>query len=368
MVEALGLYAAGSDANLFYATRFSTPDPYIFLQIGGRKLLVAGDLELGRAHEHAEVDEVLSATELEKQCGDKSPAAQMAHLLRSGGASELVVPENFWTAVADDLRERGIAVRTRRGSFWPQREIKSAEEIEWIRRSLAVTAEAIGVAERALAESTIQGQGLAYRGEPLTAERLRGLMNSFMAERGCSARDTIIAAGDQACDPHLSGSGPLPANLPIVIDVFPRSVETGYWGDMTRTFVKGRASAEARRLYEAVREGQALGMGLVRDGAEGTEIHKRIVAHFDSMGFKTERRGDKMVGFFHGTGHGLGLDIHEPPSIGKRGTTLRTGAVVTVEPGLYYFGVGGVRLEDVVAVESAGCRKISEAPYRFEIP
>jgi Xaa-Pro aminopeptidase len=354
------IYAAGgSDANLFYATKFNTPDPYVFVRTGGKTIIAVGDLEIGRARDQATVDHVVSAPP------GKPPAELIAELLKT---KEVEVPENFWTSVADGLRERGITVTVRKGVFWPEREIKTADEIRWIEESLRVTAESIQCAARMLQESKIEGEGLVFENRPLTAERMRGIMNAYMASQNCSAKDTIIAGGDQACDPHHIGSGPLPAHKPIVVDVFPRSIGTMYWGDMTRTFVKGKASAEVKKMYKAVEEGQQLGMNLVRDGADGTEVHKRIVELFDKMGYKTEARGNKMVGFFHGTGHGVGLDIHEAPSIGRRGTLLKTNAVVTVEPGLYYFGIGGIRLEDVVVVEPKGCRLISQCPKVLEIP
>lgn len=367
MAEAI--YAAGgSDANLYYATRFSTPDPYVFVRIDGAKIIAVNDLEIGRAREQADVDEVLSVTRIENECRGRTAADVMAWILRSRNVSQVTVPENFWTSVSDGLRERGIGVQVKKGVFWESREIKTAEEIRWVEESLRVTAEAIQTAARVLQESKIEGDGLVFESGPLTAERMRGIMNAYMASQNCSAKDTIIAGGDQACDPHHIGSGPLPANRPIVIDVFPRSIETLYWGDMTRTFVKGKASAEIRKMHQAVFEGQQLGMSLIRDGVDGTEVHRRIVELFDAMGYKTEPRGDKMVGFFHGTGHGLGLDIHEAPSIGRRGTILKTNAVVTVEPGLYYLGTGGIRIEDVVVVEPNGCRPISRCPNVLEIP
>jgi Xaa-Pro aminopeptidase len=187
-----------------------------------------------------------------------------------------------------------------------------------------------------------------------------------MAE-GCLPSHTICAPGDQAVDPHEEGRGPIRAHTPIVMDIFPRSESTGYYGDLTRTVVRGRASPRLHELYAVVHEGVRLGHGLVKDGAEGLEIHRRIQALFDRQGYPTGVKAGRMQGFFHGTGHGLGLEIHEPPSIGKRLSTLRAGHVVTVEPGLYYLGLGGVRLEDVALVTRRGSRNLTRVLKHLEI-
>jgi Xaa-Pro aminopeptidase len=163
------------------------------------------------------------------------------------------------------------------------------------------------------------------------------------------------------------GSGPLRAGETIIIDVFPRDLRTKYWGDMTRTVVKGRATDEVRRLHAAVREAHAAGVAAIAPGVTGDEVHRRVQAVFERSGFPTELRGGDWVGFFHGTGHGVGLDIHEPPRLSKNGPVLAEGMVITVEPGLYYPGVGGCRLEDLVVVTETGCRNLNRAPYDLEV-
>jgi Xaa-Pro aminopeptidase len=178
---------------------------------------------------------------------------------------------------------------------------------------------------------------------------------------------TICAPGDQAVDPHEAGHGPIRAHQPVVMDIFPRSEKTGYFGDLTRTVVRGRASAALREVYELVHEGVRLGHRRVRPGADGQKIHAEIEALFVSRGYTTGVRDGRMQGFFHGTGHGLGLQIHEAPSIGKRVSRLRAGHVVTVEPGLYYLGIGGVRIEDVALVTPTGSRNLTKVPKILEV-
>lgn len=367
------MYASGgSDSNMLYATGFAAPDPYVFLEAGGRKIIVVSDLEYGRARDQARVDEVVRQVEVERALrarGFEQPGVVdiIVYLLEQFGVKRVTVPENFWAALADDLRGRGIQVNVRRGPFFEQRAIKTREEVEHITASLRVAESAIQRAVDILRESSIEGGHIVWQGRTLTSERLRAEMNAVMVRRECFPSHTIVAGGDQACDPHHRGWGPLAAHRPIVLDVFPRSMETMYWGDITRTVLKGRALPELNKMYDAVLRGQELGCRLLRDGADGTAIHKEILRFFDSLGYRTELRDGRPVGFIHGTGHGVGLDLHEAPSIGRRGTTLKAGHVVTVEPGLYYPGLGGIRIEDVLLVEPAGASNLTVFPKFLQI-
>jgi len=179
---------------------------------------------------------------------------------------------------------------------------------------------------------------------------------------------TIVACGTQACDPHECGHGPLYADEPIIIDVFPRSQKTGYFGDITRTVVKGRPSEALRKLYNTVERGQQLAFEELRKDVRGRDVHKHVLEFFEREGYKTGKSDGRMQGFFHGTGHGLGLDLHEAPRLGKTSTdTLRRGNVVTVEPGLYYPGIGGVRLEDVALITDNGARNLTKFEKALEV-
>jgi Xaa-Pro aminopeptidase len=194
---------------------------------------------------------------------------------------------------------------------------------------------------------------------------LRAEIDSAILRAGGIPNGTIVAGGDQACDPHERGFGPLYAHSLIILDVFPRDANTGYFGDMTRTVLRGRASDAQRQLWETVKGGQALALRRIKAGVDGMTIHKAIQEFFANRGFPTEIRKGRRVGFFHGTGHGLGLEIHEHPRLQK--VTLKDRQVLTVEPGLYYPGLGGVRLEDVVLVTKTGCRILSRFPKQLEI-
>ena len=172
------------------------------------------------------------------------------------------------------------------------------------------------------------------------------MINVSLMRSGCIAAHTIISCGKQCVDPHNQGSGPLLAHESIVMDVFPHSSKSRYYADITRTFVRGKASEKLKKMYRAVMAGQDIAFKRIRDGADGAKIHDAISRYFEQLGFKTGEIGGRMQGFLHGTGHGLGLDIHEPPRISRGRDILRAGEVVTVEPGLYYLDAGGVRIED----------------------
>jgi Xaa-Pro aminopeptidase len=216
-------------------------------------------------------------------------------------------------------------------------------------------------------EATIRDNTIYSNGSPLTSEKIKQVIHVALMERDCVGQHTIVASGIQGCDPHNEGSGPLQANTSIIMDIFPRSSETRYFADQTRTVVKGKASDELRRLYDTVKEAQQAAVDEVRDGVNGNHIHQRICERFEAAGYATGPRDGRMQGFFHGTGHGVGLDIHEPPRLGKTQAILRAGQVVTIEPGLYYPDIGAVRIEDMVLVTETGCRNLTKFPKFLEI-
>ncbi len=218
-----------------------------------------------------------------------------------------------------------------------------------------------------LAAATIEGDRVMHGGEPLTAATLRGEIDAAICRRGGIAAHTIVAPGVEGADPHNEGSGPIRPHQPIILDIFPRVMRTGYFGDLTRTVVKGRASATVKRAFEAVREARDHAKEMISPGVNGREIHREVCRRLEQRGFETKLGADPPFGFFHGTGHGLGLDIHELPRISSVDCTLEAGHVVTVEPGLYYPEWGGVRLEDVVVVQAAGCRTLTTVPTYLEI-
>ena len=365
--------ASEADANLYYATRFLAPDSFVFVSTAaGEKVLLMSDLELDRAKAQAAVDSVLPIREYEERA--KAAGVERPRLLDSVHAflaerriGSVLVPGSFPIEYGDGLRERGVTVHVKPDPFFEQRLVKTSEEVEAISRALQRTEAALGKAVQAIREADADGGVLRWRGATLTAERVRHLISAALLEDGLLAQHTIVACGEAACDPHNVGSGPLRAGEAIIIDVFPRDEGSRYFADITRTVVKGRAPEALHRMYGAVAAGQARAFELIRDGAEGETIHREVQATLERHGFQSGEQNGRMQGFFHGTGHGLGLEIHELPRISKFPATLRSGNVVTVEPGLYYPGLGGVRLEDVVVVRENGHTNLTNYPKVLEV-
>jgi Xaa-Pro aminopeptidase len=372
--EAATLFIAASecDSNLYYATRFIAPDPFIYLEIKGERVMVMSDLEMDRAKTQATVDRVLSYSEIERKAkrhGIKNPVTiDIVHMvLNELKVRRLLVPANFPFIYATRLQELGYSLKPKRDPFYEQRVIKSAEEVRHIELSQRATEEAVASAHDLLRRATIRDGALWSDGVVLTSERVKQLINVKLMERNCVAQHTIVAGGEQACDPHDEGSGPLPAHRSIIFDVFPRSATSRYFADMSRTVIRGTVRQELKRLYGIVKDAQEEAIAKIKDGADGVKIHQAICSRFEKAGYKTGLMNGRMHGYFHGTGHGVGLDIHEAPRISRTGSLLQEGHVVTVEPGLYYPGLGAVRIEDMVLVTKDGCRNLTNFPKVFEL-
>ncbi len=359
-------------ADLYYATHFRAPDPFVFLWTPTDKILVVGNLELDRAREQAAVAQVLPSARYEarlREKGHQNPSFRevVLALLQDLGLKTLKVPADFPLDPANFLRREGIQLEVATSPLFPQRQIKTPEEINAIRRAMQAAERGMEMAVSTLGAAQVREQTLYFEDQVLTAERLRRLIHLALVERDCTARHTIVAGGEQGCDPHQVGSGPLRAGQTIIIDIFPSDTASGYFGDITRTFCKGAAPAALKRLYDLVHRGQQLALDQVCAGADGGQIHQALQDFFIQAGCETGEKDGHMQGFFHSTGHGLGLEIHEAPRIGPKGDTLKAGQVVTVEPGLYYPGLGGVRIEDVVVVEANGCDNLTSFPVFLEV-
>ena len=362
------------DANMLYAVRMFVPDPFIYLRLNGKCHIVMNDLEIDRAREQAPHCRVLSLSRCQKvlkKDGIKRPGA--AHIirfvLRSKRIRRVTVPYNFPMGLARELAKLGIKVKVSHGPVFPDREVKSAEEVKKI--SAALMMAEVGLAEgiQTLKNSKIgRKRRLMYHNVPLTSEKLRAIIDTAIIQAGGLACHTIVAGGRQGCDPHEQGHGILRANEPIIIDVFPRSQKTGYFGDITRTVVKGRASEGLRKLYHTIERSQEVAFEHMKNKTGGRKVHEKVQEFFVKEGYKTGKLSGRMQGFFHGTGHGVGMEIHEAPRMGANSTdTLRAGHVVTVEPGLYYLEMGGVRLEDLALITRNGPRNLTKFEKVLEI-
>jgi Xaa-Pro aminopeptidase len=359
------------DADLLYATHFFAPDPFIFLEQNGRRTLVLSDLEIDRGRKQAVADEFVAYSAFEKEVqGNSKKAPQyekvLGHFLTKRNVRSAVVPGNFPLSYARELESRKIRLQLTDNLFWPERETKSEAELRLMRNALKITEAGMARGIEVLKQSKPgKAQKLQWHKADLTSEILRAEIDTAVLRAGGLPANTIVAGGDQACDPHERGHGPLKANSLIILDIFPRTAANGYYGDLTRTVLRGRASDEQRQLWEMVNEGQALALKKMKPGVDGLALHNEVKQLFADRGYPTEVRNGRQTGFFHGTGHGLGLEIHEHPRFQK--TVFKVGQVLTVEPGLYYPGLGGVRTEDVVVITKSGIRKLSRFENQLEL-
>jgi Xaa-Pro aminopeptidase len=373
-VKRAKLIVASSEASadMLYATRFRAPDAFVFVEAKGRTAILLSDLEVDRGRREAKADDVVSYSELEKEAqGIKKQkpayAKVVAEFLKKLGARRVLTPADFPLGLARALKKENIRVEPVKGSFWPGRVIKTRQEIEALEAALRIAEAGMARGHDVLKAATVRKDGrLSWRRRVLTAEILRMEMEIAVVRAGGEARgDTIVACGELACDPHERGSGLLFANQLIILDIFPRDARSGYFGDLTRTVVRGTANEAQRRLWETCLSGQERAFQALKPGAKGSEIHEDVKEFFAGSGYPTEIKGGRWQGFFHGTGHGLGLEIHEEPRFAA--TTFRPGQVFTVEPGIYWPGVGGVRHEDVVVITAKNHRLMSNFPKQLEI-
>ncbi len=361
-----------TDSNLYYATRFLAPDPFIFLQIGDEKVIIMSDLELDRAKSEAKVSTILSFSSYEeaaRNSGTENPdtADIIGEFLRERGIKRVIVPSYFGIRNALLLQGKGYDIEVRQDPFFEQRIIKNNDEIRHIEHALRLTECAVEKAIDFIRQTEIR-DGYLYSGnKKVTSEDVKKLIDIYLLENSMIAQHTIVACGEDSSFPHNEGSGALRADVPVIIDVFPRSVKSRYYADITRTVVRGSASDEVKKMFNAVSDAQETAFSMIKDKVNGREVHEAILMHFKNCGFESGEIDGRMQGFFHGTGHGVGLEVHEPPRIGKKTDILCTGHVVTVEPGLYYKGIGGVRLEDMVVVQPNGVINLTKSPKILEI-
>lgn len=372
------------DAATYHLSGFLAPDPVICLRVGeagGRTYLAVSSMEYGRAKKRSKADEILSFEELEVtrlsrelKSGAKGLAAATANLLEKLGVDSVAVPPSFGVAYADELRARGVEVSPDGALFARLRRAKTEDEVSHIEKAQRAVEAACDHAARILKEAGISSDGtLEWRGETLTSEILRSEIEVELLRHGCAAdAGTIAAGGPQAADPHEPGHGPLRAGEPIIVDIFPVDKTSRYYADMTRTFVKGEPPGELQRMYDAVLEAQEAALGMIRAGVNGRDVHQKVSDILHDAGYKTlvhdQQPGQPLTeGFMHGTGHGVGLEIHEAPRLSLTDEELIPGDVVSVEPGVYDPAFGGVRIEDLVVVTEDGCRNLTGFPKDLRV-
>ncbi|HIH69989.1 M24 family metallopeptidase [Methermicoccus shengliensis] len=354
------------DANMYYCTRFFASDPVVYLcHLDGelKEYLAVSEMELERASEHSRVENVVAFSEIG---GERwSLREVVSGLCRRAGIRRVCVPEELPVGIADSLRARGIVLDVRKSPFSALRRTKEPHEIDCIRRCAHVCERACERAIQMIADSSVSPEGhLVYEGEILTSERLREEIDVVLLKGHCEAVEgTVVAGGPRSSMPHWMGEGELRADEPIVLDVFPRHRECRYFSDLTRTVLRvhkgGEKVERIKRMHAAVLDAHTRGISLMRHGVRASEVHEHVRHAIIEHGFDAPPSGSRATeGFIHSTGHGVGLEIHEEPSIGTSDGVLERGMVATVEPGLYYRGVGGVRIEDTVVVGEDGGKSL----------
>jgi Xaa-Pro aminopeptidase len=352
-----------------YVTGFSAVDPVVYLGRPRRGWLVVPRLEVGRARRECRRGiEVLSPDTLRVgRRAAKGAGEWAAQIARRAGVRQVRVSRSFPYGVARRLARARIGVTLAKGELFPERAVKTGEEVANIRWAQEAAVIAMRAAVARIRSAAVDESGhLREKGVVLTCEAVRETISVSLLQRDCFCEESIVATGTASADPHERGKGPIRAGTPIVLDIFPRHVESGYFGDLTRTVVRGTAGSRLRKMHHAVKAAQAAALERVKPGVKCATVHRAACAEFERRGYSTRFDGDMAEGFIHGTGHGVGLAVHEYPSLGPGDGRLRKGNVVTVEPGLYYVDIGGVRIEDTVLVTSHGWRYLAPCEARLE--
>jgi len=348
------------NADMYYATRFLAADPFIYLRYHHerRDILIVSQMEYERARKESIVKEVRSTLDYGY---DLKMEELIIKILQEEHIEAVEVPKYFQLYTAEGLRKSGIeVVPVEETVLTKEREVKDEQEITFMKKAQRACEQAMKIAIERIKKSTVNGNVLMGKGEILTAERKKAYIEHALIDAGCTCDggEPIVACGKKAADPHFSGSGPIFANEPIIIDIFPRLKVERYCADMTRTVVKGEPEEGIREMYEAVLEAQNAALALLKEGITCREVHNSVCDIFEEKGYETLRKGGKK-GFIHSTGHGVGLNVHENPRVSDNEYVLRKGNVIAIEPGLYDPEAGGVRLEDMVLVLKNGCENLT---------
>ncbi len=349
-------------ADMRYASGFDAPDSFLYFRVNGKKYVMVSVLEYDRAKTSVKPDvEVLSSEDFSSL--GRSLSSQIREFAARYDITSFRVPADFPLLTADLLRKSGIEITPHPGKFFPEREFKKHSEAEAVTAALRVAENAVREACKAIGEASVDNENrLVWQGELFTSERLRRIIDLHIAGANGQPTGTIAAGGVQSAEPHNSGSGVLYAHTPIVMDVFPRMMESGYWGDLTRTVSKGAVPEIVERAYNAVLKARDEAKKLIRPGVNPAGVHNAANEILEKAGFPTGKTAaGRNYGFFHGLGHGVGLEIHEAPRLSPANTTpLKGGEIITVEPGLYDPAWGGIRLEDMVYVTEDGAECLTE--------
>jgi Xaa-Pro aminopeptidase len=362
---------------LYHRIRFLVGDPVAFVQIpegesGVKSILILRDIEMERARRFARASAVACPRDFTPATGlsgdrETATAQAAAECLRQAGVTQVVADRTLPLVFAELVREAGIGVQCDTSLGVDDRRRKDAEEIAHVRQAQRATEQVIEKTCRLIARAEAGRDGvLLYEGRPLTSEAVRAMVTHSLIDLGYVNPPSIIAGGPVAADCHDHGHGSLRTGEPVIVDIFPRNQTTLYYGDCTRTVVHGDVPDEVLKMHAAVRDAKSRGMAAARAGATGEDVHRATIAAIVDHGYQTglppAGAPDDYCAMTHGTGHGVGLECHEPPLLDFKGPTLLEGELVTIEPGLYCRKIGGVRVEDIVLIQAGGCETLNQLP------
>lgn len=353
---------------LFHAIHFSAGDPAALIDDGRERLLIIRDIEMDRAKAHAHADRVACPADYTPEGGlsgdrETATAQATAEAIHRSGVDLIRSDRTLPLSFVAELRNVGIDIEYDAELGVRERRSKDEEELDSLRASQAATQAAIAMACETIAHAAADGDGLLQLdGDVLTSERVRRMIDVFLLDLDHDNPTSIVAGGPQGGDCHNCGSGALRTGEPIIIDVFPRSKVTKYNGDCTRMVVHGEVHPTIERMHAAVLAAKIAGESVAKTGVTGQALHEATIAiisaHEFELGLPEAHADPGRIAMVHGTGHGVGLAVHEPPLLDMGGPPLVCGDVVTIEPGLYSPAIGGLRLEDMVVVTDEGCEDL----------
>ena len=368
------LDADGSTANQSYLSGFSAPDPFLTLFTPDETAILTSPLEYSRAREESRADTVRRwgdydyRDKRDTHGQDRARELVLGEFLAEFGVESVLTDRRFPLYTADGIRREGHEVQADlEDAIEGLRATKSAAEIDHVQAAQRANEAAMAAAADLMTAATVGPDDvLQLEGDPLTSERLKSEIERTLLDRGYAMDQTIVASGPDGALPHERGSGPIAVDEPVIVDIFPRSKETGYHADMTRTFLRGEPDPEIRTFYDLTQEAKAAAIDAVEPGVTGEAVHDAVCDVYEDAGYPTLRSDESTeTGFIHSTGHGVGLEVHEQPSIGPGGEPLEPGNVITIEPGLYDPAVGGVRIEDLLVVTEDGARNLTDYPEQL---
>ena len=366
------------DPDLFFATGISVVDPFIYVEANGKRVIVTSEIEADAARRHSRATDVWLGSSFGSReliaggmSWDATALEILSRVVAKCDLDEVIVPPSFPVEAADHLRGKGVTVRPDRKQFELRRRSKDERALEGIRAAQRATEAAMARVVEVLGSSSPKGGGLVFEGEELTAERVRAEVIDTLRAHGCEGEPPITSPGPQGAFVHELGTGPVRPGESLIVDIFPTHTASRFCADMTRTFCFGEAPEQLRHMHAAVLEAVKRATEAIRTGVNGKQVWEAACDPIDAAGYRTERvmpEGESLdEDFFHGLGHGVGLEVHEAPGMGLSGEDLIAGDVVTIEPGVYRKNFGGVRLEDLAVVRDDGAEVLTDFPYDMEI-